>query len=91
MYAYIIYFIYSKIRFAPILAKSGLGGIGSLKRTLKGGGVNKVICLHKTLFEALVRTKIGYFDIKLSDENSLKLEAYKEDIIPDSTQTIISQ
>ena len=40
----------------------------------------------------MVRTKIGYFDIKLSDENSLTLEAYnKEDINPDSTRTITSQ
>ena len=87
-----IYCIYSKIGFVQILAKTGLGRIGSLKRTLKGGDVNEAIRLHKTLFEALVRTKIGYFDIKLSDENSLTLEAYnKEDINPDSTRTIISQ
>ena len=39
----------------------------------------------------MVRTKIEYFDIKLSDETSLKLEAYKGDINPDSTQTIINQ
>ena len=31
-----------------------------------GGDVNKAICLNKTLFVVLVRTKIGYFDIKLS-------------------------
>ena len=65
-----IYCIYSKTGFVQILAKAGLGGIGSLKRTLKGGDVNEAIRLHKTLIEALVRTKTGYFDIKLSDENS---------------------
>ena len=86
-----IYCIYSKIGFIQIPAKVGLGGIRSWKRTLKGGDVNEAICLQKTLFEVLVRTKIGYFDIKLSDESSLKLEAYKEDINPDSTWTIISQ
>ena len=86
-----IYCIYSKIGFVQILAKAWLGGIGSLNKTLKGGDINEAIRLHKTLFEALVWTKIGYFDIKLSDENSLKLEAYKEDINPDSTRAIISQ
>ena len=86
-----IYCIYSKIGFVQILAKAGLGGIRSLKRTLKGKDVNEAIRLHKTLFEALVRTKIGCFDIRPSDENSLKLEVYKEDINPDSTQAIISQ
>ena len=54
-----IYCIYSKIGFVQILAKAELGRIGSLKRTLKGGDVNEAIRLHKTLFEALVRTKIG--------------------------------
>ena len=49
-----IYCIYSKIGFAQILAKAGLGGIISLNRTLKGGDINEAICLHKTLFEALV-------------------------------------
>ena len=83
--------IYSKIGFVQILAKAGLGGIGSLKRTLKGGDVNEAIRLHKTLFESLVQTKIRYFDIKQSDESSLKLGAYKEGINPDSTRTIISQ
>ena len=86
-----IYCIYSKIGFAQILVKAVLGVVGSLKRTLKGGDVNEEMRLHKTLFEALVRTKSGYFDIKLSDENSLKLEVYKEDINPDSSRTIISQ
>ena len=86
-----IYCMYSKTGFVQILAKAGLGGIGSLKRTLKGGDVNEAIRLHKTLFESLVQTKIGYFDIKQSNESSLKLEAYKEDISPDSTRTIISQ
>ena len=86
-----IYCIYSKIGFAQILVKAVLGGVGSLKRTLKGGDVNEEMRLHKTLFEALVRTKSEYFDIKLSDENSLKLEVYKEDINPDSSRTIISQ
>ena len=47
-----IYCIYSKIGFAQILAKAALGGVGSLKRTLKGGDVNEEIRLHKTLFEA---------------------------------------
>ena len=65
-----IYCIYSKIGSIQILAKAGLEGIGSLKRTLKSGDVNEAIRLHKTLIEALVRTKIGYFAIKLSDENS---------------------
>ena len=86
-----IYCIYSKIGFVQILAKAVLGGVGSLKITLKGGDVKEEMRLHKTLFEALVRTKSGYFDIKLSDENSLKLEVYKEDINPDSSRTIISQ
>ena len=49
-----IYCIYSKIGFIQILAKAGLGGIGSLKRTLKGGDLNKAIHLNKTLFEASV-------------------------------------
>ena len=80
-----IYCIYSKIGFIQILGKAGLEGIGSLKRTLKSGDVNEAIRLHKTLIEALVRTKIEYFNIKLSDGNSLKLEAYKGDINPDST------
>ena len=35
--------------------------------------------------EPRLRTKIGYFNTKLSDENNLKLEAYKEGINPDST------
>ena len=61
-----IYCIFSKIGFVQVLAKAGLGRIGSLKRTLMGGDVNKAICLNKTLFVVLVRTKIGYFDIKLS-------------------------
>ena len=56
-----------------------------MKKNIKGWRCNEAICLQKTLFEVLVRTKIGYFDIKLSDESSLKLEAYKEDINPDST------
>ena len=80
-----IYCIYSKIGFIQILGKAGLEGIGSLKRTLKSGDVNEAIRLHKTLIEALVRTKIEYFNIKLSDGNNLKLEAYKGDINPDST------
>ena len=68
-----IYRIYSKTGFVQISAKAGLGETGPLKRTLKGGDVNEAILLHKILFEALVRTKVGYFDIKLSDESSLKL------------------
>ena len=54
-----IYCIYSKIGFVQILAKAELGRFGSLKKTLKDGDVNEVIRLLKTLFEALVRTKIG--------------------------------
>ena len=54
-----IYCIYSKIGFVQILAKAELGRIGSLKKTLKDGDVNEAIRLLKTLFEALVRTKIG--------------------------------
>ena len=46
-----IYCLYTKIGFAQILAKAVLG-VGSLKRTLKGGDVNEEIHLHKTLFEA---------------------------------------
>ena len=37
------YRIHSKIGFVQILAKAGLGEIGSLKRTLKGGDVNEAI------------------------------------------------
>ena len=43
-----IYCIYSKIGFIQILAKAGLQGIGSLKRTLNSGDVNEAIRLHKT-------------------------------------------
>ena len=46
-----IYCLYTKTGFAQILAKAVLG-VGSLKRTLKGGDVNEEIHLHKTLFEA---------------------------------------
>ena len=38
-----IYCVYSKIGFIQILAKAGLGGIGSLKRALKGADVSEGI------------------------------------------------
>ena len=57
-----IYSLFSKVGFTQVLSAAGLGGLGTVKKSLKGGNVNEGINLHKKLFEAIMRSKIDYLN-----------------------------
>ena len=67
-----IYSFYQNSGLVQILSTAGLGGLGTIKKALKGGDVNEAIRLHKKLFEAILRTKISYIDVSQPQNNDEK-------------------
>ena len=55
-----IYSLFKNIGFIQLLSSAGMGGMGTLRKFLKGGDVKEGIEVHKKLFEALMRTKLDY-------------------------------
>ena len=66
-----IYSLFKRCGMLQLLSSAGLGGLGTVKKTLTGRNVKEGIILHKKLYEALLRTKIEYVDV-------FKHEAVKE-------------
>ena len=63
-----IYSLFNKIGIVQVLSASGLGGLGTVQKCLKGGDVNEGINLHKKMFEALIQTKIEYLNSNTTDQ-----------------------
>ena len=57
-----IYSLFERCGIVQLLHTAGLGGLGSVRKALKGGDVKEGILLNKKLYEALLRSKIMYLD-----------------------------
>ena len=66
-----IYSLLKRCCMLQLLSSAGLGGLGTVKNVLTSGDTKEGSNLHKKLHEALLRTKIEYFDV-------FKHEAVKE-------------
>ena len=63
--------LFKRCGMLQLLSSAGLGGLGTVKNVLTSGDTKEGSNLHKNLHEALLRTKIEYFDV-------FKHEAVKE-------------
>ena len=63
--------LFKRCGMLQLLSSAGLGGLGTVKNVLTSGDTKEGSNLHKKLHEALLRTKIEYFDV-------FKHEAVKE-------------
>ena len=87
-----IYSLFNKAGFIQVLSAAGLGGLGSVKKALKGGDVNEGINLHKKMFEAVIRTKIQHLnslnDFKIETASDV-FEIFKTNMNSDSLKSVL--
>ena len=87
-----IYSLFQNIGLVQLLSAAGLGGMGTVKKALKGGDVNEGIHLHKKLFESILRFKIKHLTSlseNIADELDQIISNMKENINNDALQRVL--